>query len=298
MSPWSWYERWGVSKSPSSSPSHESNQSPPAPTLSDPGPSGSYSSLDSKMTESDPGPSRRPYSPSDSEKSTSTYPPLDSGQPTWARLQSDPGPEWPYSSLDSKQTESDPGLSRRPFSLSDSEKSTSTYPPSDPGQPTWARPQRPYSPSNSGQSTSSDPVPLRRPYSPSDSKQTESDPGLLRKPYSPLGSKQTKSDPVPLRRPYSPSDSVSSSDSGPSPSLAPHPLPSPLQQHESESVFSDLFRGRFKRRISDSRFVNGAHREFHDTLDSKEYVSALYLPSLADIPTPLVIKFLNFSFND
>ncbi|KAF8490314.1 hypothetical protein F5888DRAFT_1892540 [Russula emetica] len=79
-----------------------------------------------------------------------------------------------------------------------------------------------------------------------------SDSGSLKRPYSP-------SDPGPSKRPYSPSDSGPStwayppSDAGSSTPSSPRPL-----QHESENLFSELFRGRFKRRISGSRSVNAA----------------------------------------
>ena len=101
ISPWEWYEIWAISKSPSSSPSHDSNPPPrygnlhvgsnrpllslgptddqpsPAPP-SDPGPSTkSYPLLDPGSSKSDPGPSTRPYPASD--QGPSTHPPPSPG---------------------------------------------------------------------------------------------------------------------------------------------------------------------------------------------------------------------------
>jgi hypothetical protein len=87
-----------------------------------------------------------------------------------------------------------------------------------------------------------------------------SDPGLLTRPRpSPddLGPESSDdSDPGPSK-----SDPVQSTAHSP-------PSPGPLRD-EAEIYFSELFRGRFKRRISGSRSVNAAQRELQGTLDSR-----------------------------
>jgi hypothetical protein len=88
------------------------------------------------------------------------------------------------------------------------------------------------------------------------------DQGSSKRPYRP-------SDSGPSMEPYPPSDPrPSTSDPGAS---TPHPPsnPGPLQ-HESDFFFSELFRGKFKRRISGSRSVNAAQRELQGTVDSRE----------------------------
>jgi hypothetical protein len=110
----------------------------------------------------------------------------------------------------------------------------------------------------------SDPGPSKRPYSPSDPGPSTwglgpSDPGSSTWTYPP-----PDPGPSPSRRPHSPSDSDPSSWAH-DPGL---PNPGPLQ-HEPEYIFSELFRGKFKRRISGSRSVNAAQRDFRGTLESR-----------------------------
>ena len=98
------------SKSPSSSPSFDSNPPPQhgdfdifynrplsdPVTLSDPGPPRPYSPTDSGLPLSDQGPLRRPDSPSDSEESTGTYFPSDSEESTRVHPSSSPGLSTPH----------------------------------------------------------------------------------------------------------------------------------------------------------------------------------------------------------
>jgi hypothetical protein len=99
--------------SPSSLQSHDSNPplhdnldtffkpfNLPSPTaLSDPGPNWPYSPTDSVRTVSDLGPSRMPYSPSDSDESTGTYSSSDSVQSTWVHPPSPPSQGPPQDDL-------------------------------------------------------------------------------------------------------------------------------------------------------------------------------------------------------
>ena len=132
MSPWSWYEAWAISKSPSSSPSHDSNppprgnldvlqnpqgdQSSPK-TSSDPGPLWQYSpGASANAIVSDPGPLRSSDSPSDSGQSTGAY------------ASSDPDSE--QSTGTSSGPDSEQSTAAYPSDL-DSEQSTGAYYPSD-----------------------------------------------------------------------------------------------------------------------------------------------------------------------
>ncbi|KAI0285149.1 hypothetical protein BGY98DRAFT_947415 [Russula aff. rugulosa BPL654] len=107
---------------------------------------------------------------------------------------------------------------KRPYFSSDTGPSTWAYPPSDPGPST-----RPDPPSGPGPSTWADPP---------------SDPGPSARPDPPSGpGPSTWADPP--------------SDPGPSTASSPGPL-----QHDSEEIFSELFRDRLKRRISGPLSVN------------------------------------------
>ncbi|KAF8490341.1 hypothetical protein F5888DRAFT_1128112 [Russula emetica] len=149
MSPWAWYENWVISKSPSSSPSHDSNppprhgnsdtflnrlQSSPGPTDDQP----------PSYPPSDPRPLKRPYDPSESEPGPSKrpYAPSEPGPSTWAYPPSDLGPSTgPYPPSDPRPSTSDPGSSTRPYPPSDPRPSTS-----DPGPSADSAPHPPSSP--------------------------------------------------------------------------------------------------------------------------------------------------------
>jgi hypothetical protein len=90
-----------------------------------------------------------------------------------------------------------------------------------------------------------------------------SDPGLPTAPFFPEEDSELEESDDSYPRP-STSDPVT-------PAPQPH---SPTPPDESEIYFSDLFRGRLKRRISGSSSVNAAQRNLEGTLDSREYLSA------------------------
>ncbi|KAN0102338.1 hypothetical protein V8E52_012043 [Russula decolorans] len=253
-----------IPESASSSQPHGSNPPPPQgidlndPLLS-PGltngqpplaPPSSPGPLKRPSSPSDPGPSKRPYI---LWPSTSALGPSDPGASTSALGELGPEP----STLALGESGPDPST----WALGDSgpEPSTWALGPSDPGSPT--RPYRPLNPGPSWAPPPSVPGPSL----------SDPEPSTLARPYPDLGPSSDESDPEP-----------SASDPGPS----IHPLSNPgPPQHGPETDFSDLFRGRFKRRISGSRSVNAAQRELQGILDSREYVSASFpLPPTFQLP--------------
>ncbi|KAI0279902.1 hypothetical protein BGY98DRAFT_383570 [Russula aff. rugulosa BPL654] len=259
MSPSSSHEAGAISKSPNLSPSHDTNPPPqhgnldvpnvfynrphrvpedPPWALSDPGRPWPHSPSDSGLPQSDPGPRKRPYSAPDSGLPQSG--PASPKGPS----ESDPRPlKRPYASPDPALPQSGPASSKRP---SESDPMPLRRP--------YALPKRPQSHPGAG--------PLRGAYFPSDSVHAHApDPESPTRPYSPSDSVQSTGTYAPPdlglpTRPWQPTGAHPPSGSGPS---SPHPLsPGPLQQ-ESENVISELFKdGRFKRRISGSRSVNAA----------------------------------------
>jgi hypothetical protein len=220
---------------------------------------GSYEMGAGSKSDSNPPPPQdivvdRPLSPRPTDDQPPLTLPSDSGSSKRPSSPPDPGPsKRPYNPSESTWTLglSDPGASTSALGTTNlgPEPSTSALGPSDPGPRT-----RPYRPLNPGPSTSDPGMPIG-PFPWPDSESDDSYPGSS----TPDPGPSTSSDPGP---------SIPHSPSGPGP-----------LQHESEIYFSELFRGRLKRRLSGSRSVNAAQRELQGTLDStREYASASAFP--------------------
>jgi hypothetical protein len=143
---------------------------------------------------------------------------------------------------------------KRPSSPPDPGPSKKPYSPSDPGPSTWALGPEPSTwtlgPETSTLAMGPEPSTLAMGPEPSTWALRPSDPGPSTWASDPL-------DPGP-----------STADPGPPTAHSPSPpSPGPLPD-ESGIHFSELFRGRFKRRIPGSRPVNAVQRELRGTLDA------------------------------